>query len=73
MKLKALQEKEIKASLEYRINKQSNTEQDIDELLENAKKINNLIMERSKDASLVITNLPPVVSNQNASEYLSFC
>ena len=45
----------------------------MDDLLENAKSINNLIMERSKDASLVITNLPPVIHGQNAQEYLSFC
>lgn len=34
----------------------------MDELIENAKKINALILERSKDASLVITNLPPVIN-----------
>jgi hypothetical protein len=66
MKLKALQEKEIKASLESRLNKNdTGCDQDMDELLENARTLNQLIMDRSKEASLVITNLPPVNSGQN--------
>jgi len=34
---------------------------DMDERLENAKRINEIIIKRSKDASLVITNLPPIL------------
>ena len=30
-------------------------------------------MQKSKDASLVITNLPPILKNQNAQEYMNFC
>lgn len=36
----------------------SYADQDFDERIENAKKINEIILQRSKEASLVITNLP---------------
>jgi hypothetical protein len=37
------------------------TETDVEERVESAKQINEIIMKRSKDASLVITNLPPIL------------
>jgi hypothetical protein len=64
MKLKALQEKEIKAAVELKMKKGHSIvdiDQDADELIVNARKINQIILERSKDASLVITNLPPII------------
>jgi len=63
MKLKALQEKEIKAASDLRLQKSSivgDLEADADVSLSNAKKINEIILARSKEASLVITNLPPI-------------
>lgn len=37
------------------------TENDVEENVESAKQINEIIMNNSKDASLVITNLPPIL------------
>ncbi len=34
---------------------------DIEILIDSAKELNQIILERSKDASLVITNLPPIL------------
>ena len=34
---------------------------DMEERIDSAKHLNKLILERSKDASLVITNLPPII------------
>jgi hypothetical protein len=48
-------------------------EGDMEELNDSAKKLNQIILERSKDASLVITNLPPILDGQKAENYLSFC
>lgn len=79
MKLKALQEKEAK---EYKLKRsssirESNQEemnfQSTEALRENAKKINEIILKRSTDASLVITNLPPLIRGQSAQDYLMFC
>ena len=45
-----------------------------DEKLESARQINRIMMDRSKDASLVITNLPPIIDERkNPREYLAFC
>lgn len=48
-------------------------DQDFDEKVANAKKINGIIKLKSQEASLVITNLPPILKEQLASEYMSFC
>jgi hypothetical protein len=37
------------------------TDDDVEENVESAKKINQIILSRSKDASLVLTNLPPIL------------
>ena len=34
---------------------------DMEELIDSAKHLNEIILSRSKDASLVITNLPPIL------------
>ncbi len=70
MKLKAIQEKEMRVAQDNR-NKKNNMsaaasyaqaeEIDSEENIEAALKLNSLILERSKDASLVITNLPPIL------------
>jgi len=36
-------------------------QEDVEEKQDSARKINSIIMQRSKDASLVITNLPPLL------------
>jgi hypothetical protein len=46
---------------------------DMDEKIESSKRLNEIIVERSKEASLVITNLPPILEGQKAQDYLSFC
>ena len=62
MKLKALQEKERLVALDDRIKRGNETiDQDTDERVMNAKRINQIIIGKSKDASLVVTNLPPVL------------
>lgn len=48
-------------------------EGETEEKIESARKINEIILNRSKEASLVITNLPPILEGQKAEEYLSFC
>jgi spore germination cell wall hydrolase CwlJ-like protein len=83
MKLKALQEKESMAAQENRQKKMNITserdgsetlpDEEVEEKQESAKQINELIIERSKEASLVITNLPPILKGQSSHEYLKFC
>jgi hypothetical protein len=45
----------------------------MEERIDSAKKLNSIILENSKDASLVITNLPPLIEGQRAEDYLNFC
>lgn len=64
LKLKALQEKEIKAAIESKLRRGNNMvdfDQDADQTIINAKKLNSHILEKSQDSSLVITNLPPLI------------
>ena len=65
MKLKALQEKEIKSALEYKL-KAGNKANNIEQVIENAKLINEEILKRSNEASLVITSLPPMKEGLNS-------
>jgi hypothetical protein len=52
-------------AMEHKIKRASNArghdDQDSDERVVNAKLINQIITGKSKDASLVITNLPPIL------------
>jgi hypothetical protein len=48
-------------------------DQGFDEKVENAAKINKIIKAKSEEASLVITNLPPVLKDQHPNEYMAFC
>jgi hypothetical protein len=69
MKLKALQEKERMVALDNRMKRGNETrdlDQDADEKIMNAKRINQIILNKSKDSSLVVTNLPPILEGQNA-------
>lgn len=47
--------------------------EDPEEKIESAQQINEIIMKHSKEASLVITNLPPILEGQKAQDYLRFC
>jgi hypothetical protein len=42
-------------------NETRDLDQDADEKIMNAKRINQIILNKSKDASLVVTNLPPIL------------
>ena len=70
MKVKALQEKESQAAMENMQKKSfvgrfQQVEDNIEEKLESAREINEIIMKRSQEASLVITNLPPQMQKQS--------
>jgi len=75
MSLAALQQKDVQATLEYmrKRGRISINEEDWDEKMRHASSLNSKILRHSKNASLVITNLPPRYEGQSHQEYMQFC